>query len=137
MLSAYSKVHFKLIRQKTSTGMHVFLEDTSSNGTFINGEKVGKGNRQVLANNDEIALALKKNKAFMYMDLSVDSEDANLPAEIKKIHTLTKSFGEGVVPTDSLHNAFIMFSISRAYISTISEPISGTSLLLQCSKQNV
>ena len=29
-------------QQKTSTGEFVFLEDTSSNGTFINGEKVGK-----------------------------------------------------------------------------------------------
>ncbi|CAG2198433.1 CHEK2 [Mytilus edulis] len=60
---AYSKVHFKLIRKKTSTGVHVFLEDSSSNGTFVNGEKVGKGNKQVLSNNDEIALALKNNKA--------------------------------------------------------------------------
>ena len=31
-----------LLQQATSTGFHVFLEDTSSNGTFINGEKVGK-----------------------------------------------------------------------------------------------
>ena len=29
-------------QQKTSTGVHTFLEDTSSNGTFINGEKVGR-----------------------------------------------------------------------------------------------
>ena len=29
-------------QKETSAGVHVFLEDTSSNGTFINGEKVGK-----------------------------------------------------------------------------------------------
>ena len=29
-------------QQNTSTGVHVFLEDTSSNGTFVNGEKVGE-----------------------------------------------------------------------------------------------
>ena len=30
------------LQQTTSTGVHIFLEDTSGNGTFINGEKVGK-----------------------------------------------------------------------------------------------
>ncbi|XP_063419076.1 serine/threonine-protein kinase Chk2-like [Mytilus trossulus] len=91
---AYSKVHFKLIRKKTSTGVHVFLEDSSSNGTFVNGEKVGKGNKQVLSNNDEIALALKNNKAFMYLDLSID-EEAGLPDQIKEKYTLTKTLGRG------------------------------------------
>lgn len=91
---AYSKVHFKLIRKSTSTGMHVFLEDASSNGTFVNGEKVGKGNRQVLGNNDEIALAMKKNKAFVFMDLSVN-EDASLPKELTDKYTLTKVLGRG------------------------------------------
>lgn len=91
---AYSKVHFKLIRKETSTGVHVFLEDNSGNGTFINGDKVGKGNKQVLANNDEISLALKKNKAYMYMDLGAN-EDADLPPEIKEKYTLTKTLGRG------------------------------------------
>lgn len=31
-----------ILQQTTSTGEFVFLEDTSSNGTFVNGEKVGK-----------------------------------------------------------------------------------------------
>lgn len=30
------------LQKETSTGTHVFLEDKSSNGTFVNGEKVGK-----------------------------------------------------------------------------------------------
>jgi E3 ubiquitin-protein ligase CHFR len=32
------------------------LEDLSTNGTFVNGTKVGKGNRQALRNGDEISL---------------------------------------------------------------------------------
>lgn len=91
---AYSKVHFKLIKQTTSTGEFVFLEDTSSNGTFVNGEKVGKGNKQALMNNDEIALALKKNKAYMYLDLNTD-EDKTLPAEIRDKYTLGRTLGKG------------------------------------------
>ncbi|XP_060605794.1 serine/threonine-protein kinase Chk2-like [Ruditapes philippinarum] len=91
---AYSKVHFKISRQLTTTGVHVFLEDMSSNGTFVNGEKVGKGCKQVINNNDEIALALKKNKAFMYMDLT-STNDSDLPPEIKEKYTLTKTLGRG------------------------------------------
>ncbi|OWF56645.1 Serine/threonine-protein kinase Chk2 [Mizuhopecten yessoensis] len=60
-----------ILNQKTSTGVHIFLEDTSGNGTFINGEKVGKGNKQVLANNDEVSLAVKKNKAYMFLDNNI------------------------------------------------------------------
>ena len=33
---------FVLFQKETKTGVHIFLEDTSANGTFINGEKVGK-----------------------------------------------------------------------------------------------
>ncbi|XP_005112692.1 serine/threonine-protein kinase Chk2 [Aplysia californica] len=91
---AYSKVHFKLVRKNTSTGEHVFLEDTSSNGTFINGEKVGKGKKQVLNNNDEIALALKKNKAYVFMDLNAN-EDSSLPPELTEKYTLTRVLGRG------------------------------------------
>jgi len=91
---AYSKIHFKLVRQNSSTGDHVFLEDTSSNGTFVNGEKVGKGKKQVLNNNDEIALALKTNKAFVFMDLNT-KEDSNLPQELTEKYTLTRLLGRG------------------------------------------
>ncbi|KAK7088732.1 serine/threonine-protein kinase Chk2-like [Littorina saxatilis] len=91
---AYSKVHFKLVRKDTSTGTHVFLEDKSSNGTFVNGEKVGKGNSQVLNNNDEIGLAMKKNKAFVFMDLNAN-EDMDLPRELTEKYTLTKVLGRG------------------------------------------
>jgi serine/threonine-protein kinase Chk2 len=35
----------------------VYLEDYSSNGTYVNSEKIGKGNKRILKNNDQIALA--------------------------------------------------------------------------------
>nr|XP_022336022.1 LOW QUALITY PROTEIN: serine/threonine-protein kinase Chk2-like [Crassostrea virginica] len=54
----------------------------------------GEGNKQALTNNDEIALALKKNKAYMYLDLSMD-EDKSLPAEIRDKYTLGRTIGRG------------------------------------------
>lgn len=40
----------------------VFIEDTSANGTFVDGVKIGKGKKIPLANNAEIALAEEKHK---------------------------------------------------------------------------
>ncbi|XP_070572935.1 serine/threonine-protein kinase Chk2-like [Ptychodera flava] len=88
---ALSKNHFRLYKD---TGDHVIIEDKSSNGTFLNGEKIGKNKKQVLNNNDEIALATKKNKAFVFMDNS-DQGQENLPAEMKAKYKLSKVLGRG------------------------------------------
>lgn len=44
-VQTYSKTHFKLTRVIEKTGQVVFLHDTSSNETFINGALVGKGEK--------------------------------------------------------------------------------------------
>ena len=49
----------RVVRAETSTGSHVYVEDLSSNGTFINGELIGKGKKVALKNNDEISLSMK------------------------------------------------------------------------------
>jgi predicted component of type VI protein secretion system len=36
----------------------VFVEDLSSNGTFVNGVKIGRGNRRELNHGDELQLAI-------------------------------------------------------------------------------
>ena len=50
------------MQEKKNNSVFVFIEDFSSNGTFLNGEKIGKGNKSVMKNNDEIALSMPKNK---------------------------------------------------------------------------
>lgn len=92
---AYSKVHFKIFMEyKSGTGAHAFLHDLSVNGTFVNGGKVGKGRKSVLNNNDEISLAMPKNKAFVYMDVNA-STDVVLPTDMKENYTLSKVLGRG------------------------------------------
>ena len=54
----------------------------SSNGTFVNGEKVGRGKKRVLNNNDEIALSLAKNKAFIFCDCGQGSPDTSKLPEV-------------------------------------------------------
>ncbi len=44
-------------------GTIIFLEDLSSNGTYVNGVKVGKGNRSPLKEGDEISLLVASSAA--------------------------------------------------------------------------
>ena len=74
------------------TGAYAMLTDTSSNGTFVNGDKLGKGRVQALKNHAEIALAKKENKAYMFIDLGHQDED-KWPATINKKYTITKTLG--------------------------------------------
>ena len=64
----------------------------SSNGTFVNGEKVGKGRIQALKNNSEVALSKKENKAYIFIDKS-DKEDRAYPPAIRDKYTITKQLG--------------------------------------------
>lgn len=57
-----SKIHFTITREIIgSLGYVVYISDTSSNGTYVNGEKIGKDCRWVLSNNDKIAVVSKIN----------------------------------------------------------------------------
>lgn len=40
-------------------GYIVYITDKSSNGTFLNGKKIGKNCRWILSNNDKIAIVSK------------------------------------------------------------------------------
>ncbi|CAH3110770.1 unnamed protein product [Porites lobata] len=95
---AISTKHFKLYREWNSerTSFNVFITDLSSNGTFVNGEKIGKNNTHPLKNNDEISLSLKKHKAYVFQNISqADEEFKSLPEELMEKYILSKSIGRG------------------------------------------
>lgn len=96
---AFSKTHFRLYRERDKSNPSkyvVFVEDKSSNGTFIRGEKVGRNKTQVLNSDDEIALALKKNKAFIFNDRGASAAQTDkLPAEFRERYTMSKLLGRG------------------------------------------
>lgn len=96
---ALSKVHFRIFKENHSSDPQnytVFLEDKSSNGTFVNAERVGSGKKTVMKTNDEISLATKKNKAFIFFDLGdSESEQDKYPSELNKKYTITKILGMG------------------------------------------
>lgn len=62
VMNHISKIHFTISREHIRTIGHiVFITDTSSNGTFLNGEKIGKNCRWILSNNDKISVVSKSN----------------------------------------------------------------------------
>ena len=57
-LSEISSRHCYIWRQRSGEGglWEVFIEDRSTNGTYVNGRNLGKGSRRQLFEGDEIAL---------------------------------------------------------------------------------
>lgn len=67
VMNHVSKIHFIITREKLETiGYAVFITDTSSNGTFLNGEKIGKDCRWVLSNNDKIGIISGTNNGKLF-----------------------------------------------------------------------
>jgi serine/threonine-protein kinase Chk2 len=89
---AYSSTHFKIIRDPIKN--YVYIQDLSSNGTYVNGEKIGKNKRHVLDNNAEIALASKAHRVYVYVDANA-SEDSSIPANVREKYIISKEIGRG------------------------------------------
>ena len=66
-----SKHHFNIFRAKDPLegGYSVLLTDLSSNGTFVNGVRVGKGNTVIVKNPSTISLVAEYNIAFVFVNL--------------------------------------------------------------------
>jgi serine/threonine-protein kinase Chk2 len=60
LLQTISKKHCRIV--KTMSG--VYLEDYSSSGTYVNSEKIGKGNKRILKNSDQISLVVPHFKGL-------------------------------------------------------------------------
>lgn len=94
--TAYSAVHFIIKREfHGKAGYTTFIEDCSSNGTFINGEKIGKGRIQALKNNCEISLAKKENKAFIFVETNNKNDDSKYPIDLRQKYIVLEKIGAG------------------------------------------
>lgn len=87
----FSNIHFRIweVEQRTSPyaacNSVVMIEDTSTNGTFLNQARIGKGQRTVLTNGDELAagIGVPADEARYVVQLPKQArpEMANLTAE--------------------------------------------------------
>eukprot|EP01012_Entosiphon_sulcatum_P011921 TRINITY_DN17418_c0_g1_i3.p2 TRINITY_DN17418_c0_g1~~TRINITY_DN17418_c0_g1_i3.p2 ORF type:complete len:560 (-),score=81.36 TRINITY_DN17418_c0_g1_i3:1682-3361(-) len=80
-------------------GDKLYLHDTSSNGTFHNGKKIGKGNRACIVAGDEISLAVlpKDSTAVCYMvsQLPRRSPSPERLEGVHKVYIVGRTLGSG------------------------------------------
>jgi serine/threonine protein kinase len=95
-----SRIHCKIF----SLGRDVFVEDLSSNGTFINGKCVGKNNRKAIRNGDIISVmnpsAPESSRfSWRFMAPSEDEDmtvsNASTSSQLEGVYELGKVLGTG------------------------------------------
>lgn len=80
----------------------VFVQDLSTNGTFINSVKLGKGNERVLNNGDIISIAAEPNNencqaVYTFQDMTAPrAEENSLEGEVAQRYSLV---GTGILGT--------------------------------------
>lgn len=96
-LSVMSKIHFKIVREYINGNKNdavIYLIDQSQNGTFVNKERVGRGNRVVLESNDIISLAQPVVTVYIFMNTTA-IEINNLPPVLKSKYAVSRKLGSG------------------------------------------
>uniref|UniRef100_A0A2H1X294 SFRICE_017898 n=1 Tax=Spodoptera frugiperda TaxID=7108 RepID=A0A2H1X294_SPOFR len=89
-----SKQQFRITRDMSEPLCPAIITDLSYNGTFVNGELIGKGNCRVLDDNDEIAITHVFVKIFIFKDLLKNEQD-QVPKEISKKYYISRTLGQG------------------------------------------
>ena len=91
---AMSNVLFVL----TKTPFGVELEDKSSNGSYVNKTKVGKGSKVLLSWDDSIGMTDPNQNHFVFMYANQDS----YPSDLRQKYTVSKELGKGTCGTVKL-----------------------------------
>ncbi|XP_053609286.1 ovarian-specific serine/threonine-protein kinase Lok [Plodia interpunctella] len=89
-----SKQHFIITRDLSESLNPAIIKDLSYNGTFVNGEKIGKGNSRVLDDNDIISVTHAVMKIFVFKDL-LKNEQYQVPKEISQKYYISRTLGQG------------------------------------------
>jgi hypothetical protein len=91
-----SKFHFDMVKGEGS--QMAYVVDRSSNGTFVNERKVGKGKRAQLAHNAYISMTGPKLRNFVYLSANREFQKQYPPALRRKYH-VSRELGKGACGT--------------------------------------
>lgn len=94
MLRIVSKRHFTISREQNDDACTIYLQDTSYNGTFVNGTLVGRGKRIMLQTDDEISIGHPTLKIYVFKSL-IDDGLGSLPRAITGKYIVSKLLGTG------------------------------------------
>ena len=82
-----SKVQCEIIKNNNG----IFLKDKSSNGTWVNGHKIGKDAMWPLDHKAEICFAGAKKKVYVFM--STEPQTETFPTVLTNKYTVSKELG--------------------------------------------
>lgn len=91
IIANISKTHFRITKEEDSL---IYITDLSKNGTFVNGKRIGKGNRNILQDDDEISIGFKGLKVYVFKNVSSKENDF-LPFELRQKYYVSKRLGQG------------------------------------------
>ncbi|XP_061527224.1 serine/threonine-protein kinase Chk2 isoform X8 [Phycodurus eques] len=91
----YSKKHFRIYRE----GNEAFIQDLSNNGTFVDGDKIGRNKKLPLVNNAVLALSEQRNKAVPHQDAGL------LPDGRHLLHRVGVDGGRRALPAPEISTA--------------------------------
>ncbi|XP_011876015.1 PREDICTED: ovarian-specific serine/threonine-protein kinase Lok isoform X2 [Vollenhovia emeryi] len=96
-LHTISKIHFRIYRERiqNTNEIVVYLEDLSSNGTFVNKARVGRGNRVIIEHLSEIALSRDNLTVFLFLNINAPEIACQLQPELKQNYAIGRKLGAG------------------------------------------
>jgi len=118
LFTAISKKQCEIFKN----GDEVFIKDFSSNGTFVNGVKIGKGKCKLLVHDADISFANARFKVYVFR--SMDAEKEKFPPELEEKYTVSKVLGSGQYGTVRL--AFRNKDMHRCAIKIIKKSATTT-----------
>lgn len=84
--------HCRVTREVCEGSKVYFVEDLSSNGTFLNGEKIGQGKKMVIQPGAELTLLNKKKKIAYIFQEATDAEPRDDVCVFSPLHSFFFSF---------------------------------------------
>jgi serine/threonine-protein kinase Chk2 len=91
-----SKLHFTISCDVNDPDVPVILFDSSSNGTFVNLQLVGKNKRRIIRSGDEISILHPDIKVFKFVDnRSCAEKSKKFPPEVTQKYFISKILGQG------------------------------------------
>ncbi|EGD77684.1 hypothetical protein PTSG_08777 [Salpingoeca rosetta] len=97
-----SNVHCTISREHPQEAMSqyeddemlTFLTDQSANGTYVNGERLGKGRKVALAHGDKVSLLNKKHTpSYIFHDCTQETDDPH--ARLREKYNMSRQLGSG------------------------------------------
>lgn len=117
-LSSISKIQCQLVKLPTG----IFLKDWSSNGTFVNGVKIGKCQMLPLEHDSVVSFSEPSKKVFVFMK----NEDMDrFPEALTQQYAVSKVLGRGAVGEVRL--GFRVSDMSRVAIKIIGKGMTSAS----------